>query len=780
MGNMKIKYLQLKNWKKILQHLGIALVILVIAGYGTLKILDYCYPFPTAMLDKLKAQRASSIVLDKNGKILRPFLSIQDNWLLWNDNPKRYKLLSQAFIAAEDRRFYQHHGIDYLATGRAFLTNIFYMRRVSGASTLTMQLMRMAMQHHQRTLSNKIVELFRAWQCEQLYSKDAIMNYYLNLAPFGSNIYGVTAAAKIFFAKTPDELTVAEAALLAGLVQAPSRYLPYRHQRRALKRRNIVLYRMFKNHFITRQQWLLAYKTPVVAQRNALPFRSPHFAQLLAPQHGSKIVTTIDAEIQQLARYKLHSAVRVKGGINGAIIVVENRTGAVRAFIGSAGFKTSPQGEVNYATQRLNTGSLLKPFIYLQAFQRGLALPSTIINDQPRQFANYTPRNFDQQWHGQVTVREALAYSYNIPAVTMLQKVGITNFVDFMLDLDCAPLPHTQEYYGLSMALGSVPYSLLDITHAYVTLARLGNKIPLHYIGLRQHSEDSTANVLHRISMNNQSFSKKQVKAVNSNKSLKSTNNNNAPFGVQRTQTTSQTMDSSAAYLICDILKDQTRLAGRRLAVDSSKQVNFAWKTGTSNQYREAWTVAWNPQWTVGVMLTANLPNSKAKLIGIQDAAPLATTIITAISTNNNCWYPKPANVITREICSVTGLVPNGNCSHRIKALSIAGRTMTKYCQCQKKRAQTIVQVPEKTGRFIIKQPINNTTYLTTGSNKKIICMATTSIKQDKLFWFADGNFIGQTKSGNSISYKFNVGSHRLTCSTNTGQQSSVNFVIKH
>ncbi len=754
MGNMKIKYLKLKNWKRILLYLGIALVGLIIGGYGTVKILDYCYPFPTAMLDELKSQRASAIVLDNHGKILRPFLSTQDNWLLWNDNPKRYKQLCQAFIAAEDRRFYQHNGIDYLATGRAFFTNILYMRRVSGASTLTMQLMRMAMQHHRRTLSNKIVELFRAWQCEQLYSKDDIMNYYLNLAPFGSNIYGVTAAAKIFFAKTPDELTVAEAALLAGLVQAPSRYLPYRHQQRALKRRNIVLYRMFKNGFITRQQWLLAYKTPVIAQRNALPFNSPHFALLIAPQHGREIVTTIDAEIQQLARYKLHSAVSVKGGINGAIIVVENRTGAVRAFIGSAGFKTSPQGEVNYATQRLNTGSLLKPFIYLQAFQRGLALPSTIINDQPRQFTNYTPRNFDQQWHGKVTVREALSYSYNIPSVTMLQKVGIANFVDFMLDLDCAPLPHTQEYYGLSMALGSVPYSLLDITRAYVTLARLGNKTPLRYIRLRQNSEDSTSN------------------------SDKSTINNNTAFCVRRTQATAQTMDSSAAYLICDILKDQTRLSGRRLAADSSKQVNFAWKTGTSNQYREAWTVAWNPQWTVGVMLTANLPDSKTKLIGIQDAAPLAASIITAISANHNCWYVKPANITTRKICSVTGLVPSGNCSHSITALSINGRTMTKYCQCGQLAQKTVKNSSNlATQNIIIKQPINGTIYLANKSGKELILTATS--KQQKLFWFADGNFIGESISGKPIHHHLSLGKHHITCSDVLGHQSSITITIQ-
>lgn len=716
----------MRIWKPNKKHLVKAFIclsifspIIVLVLIASYFVLDTVYPFPVERLEQLKKRRCSTLILDRRGNLLKVFLGNDDSWTLWKNNLSGCLRMKNAIIAAEDRRFYSHHGVDPLALGRAAAMNLFSCRRTSGASTLTMQLMRMALEHRERTLSNKLIELFRAIQCERRMNKDDILSWYLNFAPFGSNIYGIGAAARIYFEKDPEHLTSEEVALLAGLVQSPSEYLPYRYPDRARARQRIILERMLDNAFIDRNALSAVDSGKLSCKRHVIPVKAPHYSSMLAHKYpGQQVVSTLDPQLQYHASNILAQSVKdAPVGTNGAVVILDNRTGAIRAFAGSAGYDTTG-GQINYATRSRSPGSLLKPFIYLYAFERGIASPATMFDDCHRDFDGYAPQNYDREWHGKVTVREALAYSYNVPAVLMLKKIGVRPFADSLERFGLPRILRPDSRYGLSLALGGAEFSLLELVQAYSVIAGLGRSKSLRFIEADPIVEKQSG------------------------------------------------IDRDAAFLICDILKDKTRLNGRLLWKSESCELPFAWKTGTSNNLNDAWTIAWTPDWTIGVMLTCAGSRRQSSLVGIKHAAPLAADLIRLASNGKPIWYRKPDGVDERIVCTQSGLLPSLSCVSRGTELFQSGFNHTSTCECMKDNPRV--------KRLCIISPVNNRTY-----NGAVVFKAESSDK-DRLFWFVDGKYRGETCYGDTILFRAKPGKYCITCSeSSSGVSRSVSIRIQ-
>ncbi len=591
-------------------------------------VLSALSPFPQRHLDRLASPAAAPRVLDRKGNVLGAFVAADDSWSFPVPLSEISQSLIQATIAVEDKRFYAHNGIDLPAIARAAWSNLLRGRVVSGASTLTMQAIRL-LQPRRRTLGAKLVEAFRALQLEELRSKDEILAGYLNLAPFGGNFAGAEAASLAWFGKRARDLTVAEAALLAGLPQAPSRLRPDRFPERALARRNHVL----------RQMGIADCGSGTETRNSKRETRNPHFCELVRRRYPGEacLRTTLDPAVQHAAETALRegvAALREAGVSNGAAVVIENEASALRAMVGSCDFLSEEDdGQVNGATSPRSPGSALKPFTYALAFERGLCAPDTILPDVPASYTGYEPANYDRDFRGAVAAREALAASLNLPAVRLLREVGHRNLHAFLKELGISTLTRDADHYGLALTLGSVEVTLLDLANAYATLARLGVSRRLRFLEHEPVAEGQ------------------------------------------------RVLSAGAAYLVADILSDTTRLGGGPLWRSAQGQVRMAWKTGTSNGHRDAWTLAYTPRHTVGVWL-GNFGGRPARgLVGIQAAAPIAARILDQIEAGQpSAWFPKPEAVELRALCSVSRLPPGPNCPATRPGLALRGAGVQACC----------------------------------------------------------------------------------------------------
>ena len=600
--------------------------------------LSWAFPFPSQALEAVRSSRLATLVLDREGAILRAFPSSDDSRMFWTALDAIGPRLAQATIAVEDQRFRSHPGVDPLAAARAAWSNLAQWRTVSGASTLTMQLVRL-IENRPRTLGSKLVEAFRALQLERLLGKPQILEWYLNLAPYGGNHVGVEAASLSYFGKHAADLTLAEAALLAGLPQSPSRLRPDRYPSRAKARRDHVLARMHACGFITDQELATALAEPVTIRRGPAPADGLHFALLARERNPGRgpLRTTLDRRIQTLSETAIREAVgrlRAAGVSNGAVVVIENATGAVRALVGSCDFfSEDDQGQVNGATAPRSPGSALKPFTYALAFELGLITPDSVLADIPANYTGYEPENYDRSYRGPVAAREALAASLNIPAVRLLQQVGPPALLNFLRDLGLTTLTRDARHYGLSLTLGSTETTLLELTNAYATLARLG---------------------VHR------------------------------PYRLLETEPPApgrRVLSEGAAYLVADVLTDTTRLNGATLWRPEFSGVRMAWKTGTSFGHRDAWTITYTPDYTVGVWLGNFSGKPSRELVGVRVAAPVAARIMNQLYGGRpSSWYARPASVGSRRVCAVSGLPLGDHCPQAAEGQSLPGRSSDRPC----------------------------------------------------------------------------------------------------
>lgn len=445
---------------------------------GLLLALDRAFPPP---LDRL--EQTSTLVVDRQGRLLRPFATAEGTWRL----PIRLEHVDpfylELLIAIEDRRFWWHPGVDPLAVLRAVAQAIRHGRPVSGASTLTMQLARL-LEPRPRTLSAKLIESLRALQLERRLGKRGVLEAYLRLAPMGGNLEGVRAASLAWFGHEPAALSEAEAALLVALPQAPTRLRPDFSPERARRARDRVLAKAARAGLLDAAGLRAALASAVPTARRPMPFSAPQLAErrARAAPSGGVVRTTLDGDLQRslerLARAELD---RLPPPVDLAILVVERATGEVRAWIGSGDWGDPKRaGMLDLARAVRSPGSTLKPFVYGLAFDARLAHPATLVRDQPLRFEDYAPGNFEGGFDGDLTLREALVRSLNLPAVLLADRVGPVVIADRFAAAG-VPLVLGPEGTapGLPLVLGGVGLRLVDLVAAYGALAGDGTVVPL-------------------------------------------------------------------------------------------------------------------------------------------------------------------------------------------------------------------------------------------------------------------------------------------------------------
>ncbi|MBS0470474.1 MAG: penicillin-binding protein 1C [Proteobacteria bacterium] len=551
--------------------------------------------------DMTRAVHVSPEVVDSKGTLLRAFLTKDGYWRMKTtvrDVGPRYLAMLMAY---EDKRFYEHDGVDPLAVIRAGLQFVGAGHIVSGGSTLTMQVARILEPPRSRGIFTKLFQMMRAVQLEERYSKDEILSLYLTLAPFGGNLEGVRAASLSYFGKDPSQIDLAEAALLVALPQSPVKQRPDRHAIRAAKGRDKVLARMVGEGVITQGDADIAKHEGVPFARQAMPLTAPHLAVRLKLRHPgeTRIVTTLNAGLQgAVERMAAQEQPYFGDGTSLAIVVVENRTRNVLAYLGGVNY-WGPAGQIDLAQRWRSPGSALKPFIYGMAFDELILHPSTLMTDAPTMFGDYAPKDFDGAFQGAVTARDALRMSLNIPAVMVLDRVGP---LAFTTNLESAgawlAFPPGGGSPSLPVALGGLGISLADITMLYSGIANGGQARALRFIEGMPDAPD------HRL------------------------------FG------------PVAAFYLRQVLRGVSLPDGWAMGQGLRRGRAVAFKTGTSYGYRDAWSVGFSNDYTVGVWVGRADGSPRAGHVGRESAAPILLKTFELLPPEQHGDAPPPAGAI--------------------------------------------------------------------------------------------------------------------------------------
>jgi penicillin-binding protein 1C len=486
-------------------------------------------------------------------------------------------------MAFEDKRFYRHGGIDMRSLARAAWQLIEHRRIISGGSTLTMQVARLIEGRYERSGSAKARQIVGALRLEHYLTKQQILSLYLRLAPFGGNIEGVRAASLAYFGKEPRRLSVGEAALLVALPQSPEWRRPDRNPRAARIARDRVLQRATQEGVISPAEASRAALEPVPIGRRAFPKLAPHLAEAEVMAEPKQPIhrLTIDRRVQAALESLAEEQTKLLGQkLSAAILAVDHTTGEVIAHVGSAGYLDDARfGAIDMVNAMRSPGSTLKPFIYGLAFEAGLAHPETLIEDRAVRFGSYAPKNFDEDYHGTVTIREALSQSLNIPAVKVLAAVGPGKLAGRFRKVGIEPAFPDKSLPTLAMALGGVGLTLHDLATLYTGLARGGDVVPL--IHRRAEAVEAAQALLH-----GKQPSRKRL------------------------------LSPLASWYVTDILKDAPPPL-------NAKAGRFAYKTGTSYGYRDAWAVGYDGKYAIAVWVGRPDGASTPGLVGRLAAAPI-------------------------------------------------------------------------------------------------------------------------------------------------------------
>ena len=521
-----------------------------------------------------QAQKVSTSIIDRNGKLLRAYAMADGRWRLPVDaktavDPGYLKLL----LAYEDRRFLSHRGVDPLALGRAAIQLMTRGHIVSGGSTITMQLARLMEPRRERSIYAKLRQMVRAIEIERQLSKDQILDLYLALAPFGGNLEGVRAASIAYFGKEPKRLSLAESALLVALPQSPETRRLDRYADVARVARDRVLERMVEEHLVSEDDAVQAKSVTVPRLRKPMPILAPHSSDtaMAAMKDTPVIKLTLDASLQKTLEALARDRAIAQGpNISVAMIAVDNESGDVLARVGSSDyFDERRAGQVDMTRAVRSPGSTLKPFIYGLAFEDGFVHPESLIDDRPIRFGSYAPENFDMTFQGTVPVRKALQLSLNVPAIALLDRVGASRLSSRLKQAGGNLVLPKDEAPGLAMGLGGVGVTLQDLAQLYVGLARVGTTKPLREIMTAKDERDPM-----------------------------------------------RLMDQAAAWQVGNVLIGTP-------PPENGVHNRIAFKTGTSYGYRDAWSVGFDGRVTIGVWVGRPDGAPVAGLVGRTAAAPI-------------------------------------------------------------------------------------------------------------------------------------------------------------
>ncbi|MBU0706273.1 penicillin-binding protein 1C [Patescibacteria group bacterium] len=597
------------------------------------------WPLPHAL--QTGTENRSVRILDRTGKLLyekRQNDFGSRNFLEFEKIPKN---IIDAVIAIEDKNFYSHFGINPKSIIRAAWQNYSAKKIVSGGSTITQQLVRSRLKPEKRNYLYKAKEALLAIKLETRLSKEEILEAYLNNVYFGHQAYGIQAASQTFFEKNVAELSRAESAFLVGLIQSPSNYDPYRNFEKAKERQE----RVIDAFPISEDEKEELKNEPLRLGSGKIDIRAPHFVMWIIDKYGdindTEIRTTLDLdlqmEIERIAERQLKN-LEDKNVSSAAVVVLDAKNGDLLTMVGSADyFDSGHDGAVNVALASRQPGSALKPFTYALALKNGATTATTIADIETQFFTQdgnpYIPRNYDYGYHGLVRYREALANSYNIPAVKVLEKVGVENLLHFLQKAGLTTLTRTPDHYGLALTLGDGEVKLLELTQAYGMLARGGKTLPVRTL-LDEKTDDGK-----------------------------------------------RLLDEKIAWLITDILDDDiARLPEFGEGGPLEFDFPVAAKTGTTRNSRDNITIGFTPERVMGVWV-GNADNSPMRgTSGITGAGPIFhETMLAAMRNLPKASFKKPDGIIEKEICTLSGKLITDYCPHKMKEWFIQGTEPKSY-----------------------------------------------------------------------------------------------------
>ncbi len=746
----------------------------------------------------------SQLIFSQEGELMNATLAEDEQWR-FSPNFQVPEKLKKAIITFEDKRFYKHPGIDPLAVGRAIWLNVSQMQKASGASTITMQLARLGRKNAPRSLSEKVLEMFIALRLELMYSKEEILSLWAARAPYGSNIVGFEAASWRYFGRNPDQLSWAEAALLAVLPNSPALIFPGRNQERLLKKRNRLLAKLQENSYIDSLTWQLALDEPLPEHFYKMPRDLSHLAQHISKIKGVKksnrYIVSIDPKLQKrlaglASQYQQRYARQMVRNI--AILVAETKTGRIIGYIGNAGTKNTPGRQVDIIQSQRSTGSLLKPFLYATAISEGLIAPDELIKDLPVNYAGYSPKNYSNEYFGGVPASEALSRSLNVPMVRLLRKVGVDKFHRRLQEMGMDGLRKESSHYGLSLILGGADATLFTLTGMYAALGR----------------------VLHNYPRLSGLYDEKNYHPLNLGNHLHDLQLYNEP-----------PLTAGGVWYALEAMRNLERPdeEGRWQQFSSSRRL--AWKTGTSYGFRDAWAIGLDPSYTVGVWVGNASGEPRAGLVGVRKAGPVFFDVFRLLPTSDD-WFPVPwDNLKNIKVCNHSGMPASEHCVHTqeiqipISSLKTGScvycrpvkvsRELDKryFIQCApkniidtswfvlppgmewyyKRRHSRYKALPPLAENCSGTQPDQNPIAFVyphagaklvlpfdlSGKKQEVVFQAVHRYANSNLFWYLDGQFITQTTNYHQIGIKPDKGWHTLLVEDEKGFRKSINFKIE-
>lgn len=627
---------------------------------------------------------ATTIMRDRNGTILyKVYKDANRIKLSWDQIPQNIK---NATLAIEDADFYHHHGFSYRSIIRAFLNNIGQnnVNLYQGGSTITQQLIKNRIVGSEKTYLRKVKEIVMSVWTEMQFSKNDIFKMYLNEVGYGGPAYGIQAAAQMYFGKDASQLNLAEAAFLAGLPAAPTTFSPFgANPALSVIRQKEVLTRMLKLKMITPKEYNDTLSAKLVFAPQKADIEAPHFVLFLkdqlvqklgedrVTQGGLDVTTTLDLSMQKMAEAVVASQVAQLKDIynihNAGVLITEPKSGEIKSMVGSADyFDTNNKGYVNVTVAKRQPGSSIKPVNYAYAFDHGYT-PSSTIEDSPVMYVapgmteTYTPVNYDGKFHGVVTLRAALANSYNVPAVKVLNSYGVNKMVDQGRNMGIKSW-YEKPTAGLSLTLGGAEVTMLDMARVYTTIANLGVRKELKFIKeIKDTNGKDLTNLFYQ--------SDKNLSIVGN---VEADNNQ-------------QVLSPLSAYWLTDILSDDVaRLPAfgpyAKLTIPGHK---VAVKTGTSNDFRDNWTIGFTPSFLTAVWVGNNDGSfmNKNLVSGITGAAPIWNEIMTNLLKNKPAEdFPVPSGLIPVRICAVNGLLTCPYCPQEKTEYFTADKIPTQKC----------------------------------------------------------------------------------------------------
>ena len=618
-------------------------------------------------------------------------------------------------LSAEDYAFYRHGGVDYQAILRALWQDVRNMKIISGASTITMQLAGFALPDHRPSLVRKFKQAAMARRLEQLYTKDEILTEYLNRIPCGGKVYGIEAAARYYFGLHASQLNRAEAALLCGIPQKPNRYNPNLHPEAAKKRQKIVLDLLVHHELITADDARTIYETEPLRYRDftqpsdfefkAVPDETIHTVRRARAEkwregwsstQGEAVLCSIDADFQRDVRAILKRRCNSLPGVrDAAAVVLDNASGEALVFLGTLDFNEPGTGQFNAANAVRSAGSTLKPFLYAEAIEGGLVTADTRLLDAPLRYGDYTPGNFDGAFRGTVKASYALAHSLNTPAIRIAATLGEPRMIELADKLHILASRRPGGGFGLSMALGSAGHTLLSLTNAYRTLATDGKIRPVYF----RHIPDRTTPAGERV------------------------------FSTGTAQTVQRMLNSLPL---------------------SGFEGTAAWKTGTSNNLRDAWCFACTETLTVGVWFGNKDGSASESLVGGSAAAPAAGEILSLAASKygltpfKSAW-PEEDALESVTLCAKTGLSASPDCGKTESSVKPAGIPLVLCKSCG--------NAAFSGNAFRIISPVPTVYVAEKDGGVRLDLTA-----GEAAYWFADGVYLGENPGPRT----FEPGLHRV------------------